>query len=392
MKPLITLLLCLVCVPAFAQVDAPNAHLWASVRITNGGMGSGTIISPEGFGVTCGHLFRGKIGGQFTVAFADGGECQGTLLYHRLGNDQDIALFSIPKEQVRGYAPVAENPPSGEVRAVGYPGGEGPKLVSSSFVGHYPGRDKWQFAQYINNGQSGGGIFQGPYLVGVMVEKNRGGQGEPGDICNAVPLPTIVNALEAQCGPEGCSPGGALGRIFTPRPNVPLGNPPRGNGQIPPPAPRSDDPPKIDINDLPGPEPEPTTPDPYLGHKRPVPGPAGPAGPKGDKGDTGPAGPAGKDGKGADPLETQRILGLLEANQREITLTNQRLEAAGKKAADEDSLLKAELLRLQQKIDSVSNTGGTSPQIEARLAALEAQINSKMRYHLRQVPVNKDAK
>lgn len=299
-------LLCLVAVPAFAQVDAPNSHLWASVRISNGGMGSGTIISPDGFGVTCGHLFRGTIGGKFTVAFADGGECQGTLLYHRLGNDQDIALFSIPKEQVRGYCPVAEHPPNGDVRAVGYPGGEGPKLVISSFVGHYPGRDKWQFAQYINNGQSGGGIFQGPYLVGVMVEKNRGGQGEPGDICNAVPLPTIVKALEAQCGPNGCSPGGALGRIFTPSPNVPLGNPPRGNGQIPPPAPRSDGIPPVDINDLPGPEP--ATPDPFLGHKRTTPGPVGPAGPKGDKGDKG---DPGKDGKSADEARIAKIEALL---------------------------------------------------------------------------------
>lgn len=307
MKPLLALLLCLCAAPAWAQVDAPNAHLWASVRISNGGTGSGTIISPDGFGVTCGHLFRGVIGGQFTVAFADGGECQGTLLYHRLGGDQDIALFSIPKDQVRGYTPVAENPPAGEVRAVGYPGGQGPTLVRSAYVGHHPGRDKWQFAQYINNGQSGGGIFQGNYLVGVMVEKNRGVQGEPGDVCTAVPLPTIVRALEAQCGPDGCSPGGALGRIFTPRPNVPLGNPPRGNGQIPPAAPR---------DDLPGPAEEPLVPVPTkptppvnndrldkiekllaeIAARKPEPGPKGDQGPAGERGPIGPSGPKGEPG------------------------------------------------------------------------------------------------
>lgn len=337
MKPLIAFLLCLVAAPAFAQVDAPNSHLWASVRISNGGMGSGTIISPEGFGVTCGHLFRGTIGGQFTVAFADGGECQGTLLYHRLGNDQDIALFSIPKEQVRGYCPVAENPPSGDVRAVGYPGGKGPTLVQSSFVGQYPGRDKWQFSQFINNGQSGGGIFQGQYLVGVMVEKNRGGQGEPGDICTAVPLPTIVKALEAQCGPGGCSPGGALGRIFHPTPNVPLGNAPRGNGQIPPAAPRDDGPPSIDINDLPGPEPTPTTPDPYLGHKR-TPGPAGPQGPKGDKGDKG---DPGKDGKSVDEERIAKIEALLiELAQRKAEKGDKGDQGPPGKDADLASVLR----------------------------------------------------
>lgn len=328
MKPLIrAFAVCLsLCGSADAQVDAPNSHLWASVRISNGGTGSGTIISPDGFGVTCGHLFRGRdqhgrstIGGNFTVAFADGGECQGTLLYHRLGNDQDIALFSIPKEQVRGYTPVAENPPAGEVRAVGYPGGQGPTLVQSSYVGNYPGRDKWQFAQYINNGQSGGGIFQGGYLVGVMVEKNAGGQGQPGNICTAVPLPTIVQALEAQCGPGGCSPGGALGRIFSPTPNVPMGDPPirsggggGSGGQIPPAAPR---------DDLPGPAeeplvpvtPKPTAPAPAppanndrldkiekllaeIAARKPEPGPKGDLGPAGERGPIGPSGPKGDAG------------------------------------------------------------------------------------------------
>lgn len=301
MKPLLALLLCLIAAPAFAQVDAPNSHLWASVRISNGGTGSGTIISPDGFGVTCGHLFRGVIGGKFQVHFADGGQCEGTLLYHRLGADQDIALFSVPRDQVRGYTPVADNPPAGEVRAVGYPGGQGPTLVQSAYVGNYPGRDKWRFAQYINNGQSGGGIFQGQYLVGVMVEKNRGVQGEPGDLCTAVPLPTIIRALEAQCGPDGCSPGGSLGRIFSPRPNVPLGSPPRGNGQIPPAAPR---------DDLPGPEPlvpVPSKPAPVddsrldkierllaeIAARKPE---AGPPGPPGERGPVGPPGPQGEPG------------------------------------------------------------------------------------------------
>jgi hypothetical protein len=290
---------------AQAQVDAPNAHLWASVMLKNGGQGSGTIVTPEGLGVTCGHLFRGTIGGKFECYFADGKSCEATLLYHRLGGDQDIALFSIPKEEVRGYCPVADRVPDGDVRAVGYPQGVGPTLVPSAFVGDYPGRNKWQFQQYINNGQSGGGIFQGNYLVGVMVEKNAGQPGQPGTICTAVPLPVIVDAL-AQCGPGGCSPGNAAGG-FLPRPNRPLGNPPIGGGQIPPAAPR---------DDLPGPAEEPlapVTPKPTapansdrldkiekllaeIAARKPEPGPKGDQGPAGERGPIGPSGPKGDAG------------------------------------------------------------------------------------------------
>ena len=48
MKPLIrAFAVCLsLCGSAEAQVDAPNAHLWASVMLKNGGQGSGTIVTP----------------------------------------------------------------------------------------------------------------------------------------------------------------------------------------------------------------------------------------------------------------------------------------------------------------------------------------------------------
>mgnify|MGYP000299402235 CR=1 FL=1 len=127
-------------------------------------------------------------------------------------------------------------------------GGKSPTIVDES-ANLVLAAQTLMWGKFINNGQSGGGIFQGNYLVGVMVEKNADVPGQPGTICTAVPLPVIVDAL-AQCGPGGCSPGNAAGG-FLPRPNRPLGTPPIGGGQIPPAAPR---------DDLPGPGEEPLVP------------------------------------------------------------------------------------------------------------------------------------
>lgn len=329
MKPFITLLLCLVCVPAFAQVDAENAPLWASVMLVNDSFGpqrdrqgSGTIVSPEGLGVTCGHLFAGRIGGTFKcfvpASETEFTECQATLLYH--DGASDVAVFSIPKEFVRGYCPVTHDPPKGRVRAVGYPEGAGPTEVDSGFIGHsqrLPGR--WAFAQYINNGQSGGGIFQGGYLVGVMTNKSQTaqevqreqmtGQNIAGQVCLATSLPTIEDAL-AQCGPNGCSPGGS---VLNARPNRRMGTAPIGGGQIPPPAPRDDGIPPVDINDLPCPEPDAPTPIvPKPVPQKPVtqiPVEQKPI--KGDKGDPGVAGKDGAPGRDGKDADEQAIVKLL---------------------------------------------------------------------------------
>jgi hypothetical protein len=309
-----------IAVPCLGQVDAPNAPLWASVLLRNGVQGSGTIITPEGLGVTCGHLFRGTIGGKFDCYVPAGGSeftrCEATLLYHRLGNDEDIALFSIPREFVRGYCPVPDtDPPPGQVRAVGYPQAIGPTLVLSDYVDQYPGRDRWRFNQHINNGQSGGGIFQGNYLVGVMVEKNVGLPGQPGNVCHAIPLKTIVETLQTQCGPNGCLPG--LG-AFRPqaRPNRPLGQPPLGNGHIPPAAPRDDAPGPVEEPLVPVPQPKPADDSRLakiekllaeLAARKPEPGPQGEPGPEGKQGPRGEPGPQGEPGKDCDPTFAARL-------------------------------------------------------------------------------------
>lgn len=248
-----------------AEVETP-AHVYASVRIINGNRaGSGTIISRGNewaAGVTCSHLFDGKINGTFRVDYPNGSTS--TAWLRRIDRKHELALFFVPSKSVLETAPVPSSlPERAKYHVCGYPRTEGPKFYAlrrakdpvvtlDESVGEMP---RWKFvtkdgavlwggekileqrnAQIIG-GNSGSGIFANGQTVSVL--SHNGAPPNSHDVPSPVglgcPYEHLVAFLESasnekkQCGEwfaEPAAPQQALLQTAPPPPELDESAPP----------------------------------------------------------------------------------------------------------------------------------------------------------------------
>lgn len=157
----------------FVDRTSTPAYVLGSVRVANGGSRcSATIIAigdRYAVGVSAKHCFVGRIGGKFTINNPTGSSTEATLA--AIDDKHDLALFYVPADGVVGrsclHAP--DEVGGGDVTAVGYTAGQGPKFKEATWIGQL-GKN-WTFrvdSGPFEGGDSGGGVFLNGTLVAVI--------------------------------------------------------------------------------------------------------------------------------------------------------------------------------------------------------------------------------
>lgn len=163
-----------------AIVIAPRAGADAKEQ---GGTGSGTLISADGWVLTAGHVGQ-EPGRAVTVLLADGTELKGLTAGQHFGPDGDVGLVkadpagrTLPFAELGAAASLATGDP---VLALGHPLGpeRSPWRPPPLRVGRVLGREGWRIAidAPLSPGDSGGGVFD---LEGRLVGVNSAAASRP---------------------------------------------------------------------------------------------------------------------------------------------------------------------------------------------------------------------
>lgn len=148
-----------------------------------GGTGSGTLISADGWVLTAGHVGQ-EPGRAVTVLLADGTELKGLTAGQHFGPDGDVGLVkadpagrTLPFAELGASASLATGDP---VLALGHPLGpeRSPWRPPPLRVGRVLGREGWRIAidAPLSPGDSGGGVFD---LEGRLVGVNSAAASRP---------------------------------------------------------------------------------------------------------------------------------------------------------------------------------------------------------------------
>lgn len=195
------------------QLDA-NTEALATVRIyvqmpNHMNTGSGVIIhrgQSMAYGLTAAHVTNDQP--IINVQFCNGSETTARIVEWDYAND--LALFAVPTQATLASVPVASKEPKGPITACGYPRGQGPnykrlryhgvKTITDEQCNQY---ERFQFSVHTGtafSGDSGGGVFKGGKLIGIITHQNR-----QGDLLAATC--SQVNAFLAQvCQGPNCPP------------------------------------------------------------------------------------------------------------------------------------------------------------------------------------------
>lgn len=215
-------------------------HILSSVMIRNGeNQGSGTIISRGkryGTLLSAAHNFRGNIGGEFWIYYPDGTYTKATLL--AIDRDRDLAVARVDSETILAHSFVPREMFKGILSSVAYNNGEGPIYSTLDYKGNMRINSVpfWMLnikeGGIASRGNSGGGIFIGDGLTGVIRQGER-----KGFRCNgsfyACPHSEVVQFLDenkeqlAGCGDWSQPPVLPVSYedappLWKPNPNVPI--------------------------------------------------------------------------------------------------------------------------------------------------------------------------
>ncbi len=369
----------------------------ATIRLRNGStMCSGTIITPDGIGVSCGHCFLGIVGGTFTVDLPNGQSTTGTLL--KYDRSRELSLFQIPKEDVIAHVPLLSSMPEKPTRydVIGYPGGVGPTWFKLR-NGTNASSGNWDFPTQegvIRGGFSGSGVFVDGCLCSVLWG------GRDSTVATATAHSVLAEFVPAQYQAPPPPIGGAPAappqwqpqQDWRPQFNRPLCPPYDGHGRPPSDLDscrdlarevdrlrrglellRNQKPPVEEPGEVAPPPPgEPVKP--QKGDK----GDQGPAGKdgrdgkdgkdgvsikgdKGDRGETGPMGPPGS-GDGIDKATLNELQIADQRNANDISIVKRDLE-----------LLKSNLTQIEIKLRAVDVRDGDQ---DVEITRLKSEISS----------------
>ena len=143
--------------------------VWVRASIQVDGC-SGTVISPDGYGVGAGHC--AKVDRKLTwVGYDNKTTGKGRWLY--VDEKRDLALFKIDKPIA--HVRVPRRLPAGPITGCGWPEGSGPERLRLRYSNREEFSNltgaRWVFAVEagkFRSGNSGGGVFIGADLVTVM--------------------------------------------------------------------------------------------------------------------------------------------------------------------------------------------------------------------------------
>jgi hypothetical protein len=213
-------------------------HTLATVILYNGGTQcSGAIISKGekyGLGISAGHCFEGKIGGQFWVFRPDGHKAIATLL--ACNHDLDLALFRIPTADVLVTAPLIDEELASvhTLEIIGYPMGKGPKRLYLGQGTYSPSQHQWFVptltGKNVIPGNSGSSLFADGRVCGVV----RGLPHQPTVTtgCNYQQLQDFIVANRRRL--KGCRDGQCPLPAEEPGDTDEIAPPPGFNGITPP--------------------------------------------------------------------------------------------------------------------------------------------------------------
>ena len=165
-----------------------------------GGTGSGTLISADGWVLTAGHVGQ-EPGRAVTVLLADGTELKGLTAGQHFGPDGDVGLVkaepagrTLPFAELGASASLATGDP---VLALGHPLGpeRSPWRPPPLRVGRVLGREGWRIAidAPLSPGDSGGGVFD---LEGRLVGVNSAAASRP-DLNLAATVESAKSRMES---------------------------------------------------------------------------------------------------------------------------------------------------------------------------------------------------
>lgn len=344
-----------------AANDTHNLQLLASVRVGRNGGCSGTSFAADEshvFLASAAHCVRNNeavVGQKVAICTVDGKIHDGEWV--AVDKERDIAIAKYPRASALAITPIPEDTPmmDGNWTAVGFPRDSGfnPNFKTvgraSIITNTNVAAKRWLLplkSGIFSGGDSGGGIFSGPNLVGVMTHGHDGGPIQAASHNQLVEVvsrvPSVAKAMGIPNCPDGvCEVCPKCGKMhsklgWSPQPNTPIVLPkevPR-DGTFPDKTSsafivalvnRVDDLEsrlakleKAASNDVAPPPPLPRDPPPV-----PKEGAVGATGPRGEKGDAGERGPAGKDGAaGRDGKSGVVTVVYTDANGHEISRAN----------------------------------------------------------------------
>lgn len=166
--------------PVSGMAQRTPSHVLASVNIFNGDVqGSGVVVSKgdkHSAVLSAGHNFKGNVGGEFWVYYADGTYTKATLL--AVDRERDLALARVDSKTILGHSYIPKAIFRGEITGVGYTGGQGPnlrKLVYNSAYYNTAKKYMWDFSVREGpfwDGDSGSGVFIDDATVGITSQRD----------------------------------------------------------------------------------------------------------------------------------------------------------------------------------------------------------------------------
>jgi len=231
----------------FAKQSEPSPpEILASVRVGSSGGCSGTTFASDGeyaYVLSAGHCVRSNeavVGQKVGICTVDGIVHPGEWI--AIDKDKDLAIARYRKAAALALTPIPEATPlmDGSWVAVGFPATNGPnkKTVGNPTVitNTNVAAKRWSLdvkSGTFAGGDSGGGVFAGKNLVGVMTHGNTGGPIHAAShnqlrefvatvpsVANAMGLPDCPNGICEVC--PKCGKVHGRGEHWTPKPNVPI--------------------------------------------------------------------------------------------------------------------------------------------------------------------------
>ncbi len=158
--------------------ETPNSVLSSVILFNGDTQGSGTVISRgEKYAaiLSNAHNFEGNIGQKHWVYFADGTYTEAKLIAY--DKKRDLAVSQVDQETVLGHSYVPDKMEPGPITSVGYGEAQGPTFQKVSYKSSLRENENilWKFGstnKAIRAGYSGGGVFQGDALIGVMSQRD----------------------------------------------------------------------------------------------------------------------------------------------------------------------------------------------------------------------------
>ena len=217
-----------------------NTQMLASVRVGRGGGCSGTVFATDddyAYVLSASHCVS-AIGNRVGIGTVDGITHDGEWIAR--DNDLDLSIARFPRVGTLAVTPISPAMPTrdGTWSAIGFPATSGPNFKSVGpadvVTNTNVATSRWSMrllSGTFGGGDSGGGIFKGPHLIGVMTHGHEGhevqGAAHNQLLTFVESVPAAAKAMAAECPDGKCEVCPKCGKVhppkdWKPQPNRPI--------------------------------------------------------------------------------------------------------------------------------------------------------------------------